>query len=359
MGFSLSQWVSFAKPVLVGLDIGSSSVKVLRLHREGGEYVVTAAACTAIDSDQDPQINRENTIRAIRSCLQTAGCPAGTYVVCGVEGADVAVRGFHFPPLPEQAVEQAIRLEAQQVCALDIAQSAVDYQELASEPLNERPKEKAFERNGYLVVGTSDIVSRKTDMADKASARTVLMDVNGLAVLNCLCQNQESQSCDSFAVLDVGYNLTNLSILGSDGVPFVRDLPYAANHIYSQIASGRQITPEKARQLIVKEGNNPASSLREDLEQACGKLIADVNETLRYYTMQENTGQIQRIWLCGGFALVGEFVKILEKSLPVPVQVFNPFEKMRIQTGPAAQILLKTNGPAMATVAGLAMRSID
>ena len=359
MGSLLGQLMSFTKPALVGLDIGSSSVKLLCLHRENGEYTVTSAACVTIDDAQDPQTSRENTIMAIRSCLKIAECPACTYAVCGVEGPDVAVRGFSFPPLPQQALERAVHLEAQQVCPFDITQSRVDYQELSDQPSSERLKEKVFKRKGYMVAGTSDVVSHKTDLTGETAVKTVLVDSNGLAALNCLCQLQETESSDSFAVLDVGYNLTNLSILGSDGVPFVRDLPYAASHVYSQIAARRQITPERVRQLLVKEGNDPDPSLRDDMEQTCSKLIADVNETLRYYTLQEHTGQVQRIWLCGGFALIGGFVKVLEKSLLAPVQVFDPFEKMRLQVGPTAQILLKTNGPALTVAAGLAMRSID
>ena len=103
---------------LVGLDVGSSSVKVVQMKKDERGYAAVAATMVSIDTEtEDPQQLRENTISAIGKCLEAAAFQTRN-AVCGLCGPDVMVRGFNFPQLPPEAIEQAVLLEAQQVCPL-------------------------------------------------------------------------------------------------------------------------------------------------------------------------------------------------------------------------------------------------
>jgi Tfp pilus assembly PilM family ATPase len=105
------------------------------------------------------------------------------------------------------------------------------------------------------------------------------------------------------------------------------------------------------------------SDMRQSFEAACSRLVTDITNTVRYYGAQARSSDIQRILVCGGFALFGELVALLDSQLPVEVKLWNPFEKMRCQVGRnhrgvLVKSILRKNGPAMAVAAGLAMRSI-
>ena len=102
----------------------------------------------------------------------------------------------------------------------------------------------------------------------------------------------------------------------------------------------------------------PPITLGASLEKACQKLIADVTETLRYYTAQEKSAIVERIFVCSDFARVKGFVELLDSRLPAKASVWNPFDKIRCDAGRPCEALLQKNGPALAVAAGLAMREI-
>ena len=99
---------------LAGLDIGSSVVKVVRLNKTEEGYTLANAAIEPITPcSDDKEQQKQNCVDAIKACLRKTGLNNGN-VVCGISGPEVVVRGFTFPPLPDAAVEQAVRMEAQQ-----------------------------------------------------------------------------------------------------------------------------------------------------------------------------------------------------------------------------------------------------
>ncbi len=113
---------------VVGLDIGSSAVKLVQLCKGKSDYMVTAAAMSVIEQPMDNERQKKtNTTAAIRECFK-ATTGKTSYAVCGLCGPDVMVRNFSFPPLPDEQMARAVLLEAEQVCPLDIKHSTIDYQ---------------------------------------------------------------------------------------------------------------------------------------------------------------------------------------------------------------------------------------
>ena len=99
-----------------GLDIGSSSVKLLQLQKNGKDYSVTAAAVS--DLEKNETVTGEagiNSAAAIQTCMQVTGIESRS-AVCGVSGPEVAVREFKFPALSPEELEGAVALEAGQAC---------------------------------------------------------------------------------------------------------------------------------------------------------------------------------------------------------------------------------------------------
>ena len=355
----LKKVLSVRQVRLVGLDVGSSSVKMVQLERDEQGYYATAATMIDIDTQtEDDQQLRDNTVSAISKCMDTADVRTRN-AVCGLCGPDVMVGGFSFPQLPPEATEQAVLLEARQVCPLDISSSVVDYQIINSQD-DVSTEQNQTGTKGIFVVATNDAVDGKKQRVADASVKNVLMDVDGLALLNCLGEYERCRTGHSIAILDVGSSFTNVIILGNDGLPFIRDLPYAANAIINQIAQDNNIPAQTVAKVL--RGTEDSSELHLEvnagLKSACRKLVNDITETLRYYTLQETTSPIDKIFLCGGFALVEGFADMLDESLPEKVVILNPFTKIRCKADDVGNKLLRDCGPAMAVAAGLAMRSV-
>jgi Tfp pilus assembly PilM family ATPase len=194
---------------------------------------------------------------------------------------------------------------------------------------------------------------------ENAALHSILVDVDGLALLNCFRGCQECITGQTTAILNVGSSYATLAIVSDDDLPFIRDLTFAGKAIIEYIASKGNV-PIGTVESILTGHENPDKikpSLREGMETACNKLITDVTETLRYYAARNKTETIKKIYVCGGFALVDGFMDLLKTQFPAAV-LWNPFEKISYDaSAPYAEILRK-KGPGMAVAAGLAMRAI-
>lgn len=345
--------LKFGKDTVVGLDIGSSVVKMIVLNKNDSGYTTTAAGIAAIAPTEENSGNpRTNTIKAIRECFGQTKTKT-KFAVCGVSGPDVAVRDFEFPSLSDEEIQAAVMLEAAQVCPFNAADSAISYQVMPN------GDDKTA---GVLVAATKTLVQTKIELARKAGLKCVLMDVDGLALLNCFKAlaepDEKSATGRTIAILNVGASHTTLAVMDKNGWPFIRDMTYAGDDIVAQVAAQSNVSVETVRDILFGEPAADEQDLRDSLEKACQRLVTDVGETLRYYVAQSQSATVEKLYVCGGFALAREFMQLLNTRLGTQAVLWNPFEKIPCGTNRRGEEVLAKTGPAMAVAAGLAMRSI-
>jgi len=339
----------------MGLDIGSSAVKIVQLRRSRDGWVVTAASIVDIaKTDGDSQNVREtNRLKAILSCVGLTG--AGTNLaVCGVGGPRVAVLNFEFPSLRHADIEKAVLFEASQLCPFNTDDIAIDYRLIA----DGHDKTK-----GFFVAATNELVRSKVQLAKEAGLNCVVMDVDGFALLNCLNEVEKDGVVQKSAILDVGSSYTTLAIEGNSNRPFIRTLTYAGDSIARQIAAEHGVSSGVVKAMLSGDSQQTLPNFDQSLKQACGGLIENIDKTVQYCGAQERASEVKKLFVCGGFALARGFVELLNSELSMEAVLWNPFEKMRCHiAGNNRAVLLKKilhkSGPAMAVAAGLAMRSI-
>jgi type IV pilus assembly protein PilM len=348
----LKRSINLKKDAILGLDIGSSAVKIVVLQKSDVGYSATAAGIRDIAAGEDDDHRRVHTVKAIRECFEQIKIKT-KMVVCGVSGPEVAVRDFEFPPLSAEDIEAAVQLEASQVCPFSASDSAVDYHLIPNGDDKTR---------GVLVAATNTLIASKVQLAKEARLNCVLMDVDGLALLNCFNGlangRQESETDRTVAILNVGGSHTTLAIMDNKGWPFIRDMNYAGDDIWAQIAANNNVSVADVKGILSGDLETDEPGLYESLARACQKLVADVGETLRYYSAQSTSSNVEKLFVCGGFALVKGFVELLNSRLGAEVVLWNPFDKIRCDANRGFEDILARTGPAMAVAAGLAMRSI-
>jgi type IV pilus assembly protein PilM len=339
--------------MVLGLDIGSSAVKMVILSKGKSGYTVTAAAIARIAKENlDNGDRRSNTVHAIRECFSQIQTKV-KYAVCGVSGQDAAVRDFEFAPLLDDEIAAAVSLEASQVCPFNVTDIAVDYQVI--------PNGDA-QTTGILVAATNTLVAEKTQLVRNAGLKCVLMDIDGLALLNChngsVNGYKKNPTEQSVAILNVGASHTTLAIMDHNGWPFIRDLSQAGDDIITQIATLNNTSTETVEGILFK--NVTAGDLNlHCLDKICQKLMNDITGTLRYYAAQAKSTDVEKILVCGGFALAKGFVDLLNSRLGIEADLWNPFDHMRIKSNRRCEEICAKTGPAMAVAAGLAMRTIS
>lgn len=339
---------------VLGLDIGSSAVKMVVLAKGKPGYSVTAAGIVRIaKADQSNGDRRTSSITAIQECFAQMQTKV-KHAVCGVSGRDVAVRDFEFAPLQNDEIAAAVSLEASQVCPFNGTDIVVDYHVIPNGDANTK---------GILVAATNTIVADKTQLIRDAGLKCVLMDVDGLALLNCHNEldhkTRQSPSGQSVAILNVGASHTTLAIIDNDGWPFIRDMNQAGDDIIMQIAALHETSTDTVQRILFDDEPVDELNLRDSLEKTCQRLIADIAGTMRFYTAQANSMDVEKILVCGGFALAKGFVDLLNSRLGIETVLWNPFDQMRTKSNHHCEEICAKEGPAMAIAAGLAMRTIS
>jgi len=345
--------INIKKNETLGLDIGSAAVKIVALRKNNDGYSAVAAGVAEIAaSDDDAISHRMNTLKAVRSCFAQTKVKR-KLAVCGVSGPEVAVRDFELQMLAPEEMTAAVLLEASQVCPFPAEASAIDYQLIPN---------GGDSAKGILVAAMHSLIADKTQLARDARLKCVMMDVDGLALLNCFKGltdgDREAEVGGTVAILNVGNAHTTLAIMDEDGRPFIRDMTYAGDDIVRQISAENGAPAETIRD-ILSGGSAAELSLGESLAKACRKLITDVNETLRYYATQGKSASIDKLHVCGGFALTGGFIELLNRQISAECSLWNPFDQMQCNPNRKYQDAFTQTGPAFAVAAGLAMRSIE
>jgi type IV pilus assembly protein PilM len=338
---------NMTKTELLGLDIGSLAVKAVRLHKDESEYSVAAAGIVEVAADEQTD-NNLNAVKAIRECSELV-CGKSRMVVCGLSGPEVAVRDFEFPSLSPSEIEGAVSFEASQVCPFSAADSAVDYHLLDDSDDKTR---------GVLVAATNSLITDKVNLAKEAALKCCLMDVEGLALLNCFTYLNDDSKNSTIAILNVGGTCTTVAIMGANGRPFIRDMTFAGNDIINQIAVDRNMSAQDVKKSLFEQPSEDRKEINDSLGKACMKLVVDISKTLRYYATQEQTTPVKKIYVCGGFALIDGFVELLNSRLGVEALLWNPFEKIRCDDERQFGDICKKKGPALAIATGLALRSV-
>jgi len=349
---NIKRSINLSKDAILGLDIGSSAVKIVALQKSDVGYSITAVGIRDITAGEDDDQHRMQTVKAIRECLEHIKVKT-KMVVCGVSGPEVAVRDFEFPPLSAEDIEAAVQLEASQVCPFSVSDSAVDYHLIPNGDDKTR---------GVLVAATNTLIAGKVQLAKEARLNCVLMDVDGLALLNCFNGltngDEKSETNQTVAILNVGGSRTTLAIMDNKGWPFIRDMNYAGDDILAQIAADSNTSVATVKGILSGGSGPDEVGLHESLAKACQKLIVDVGETLRYYSAQSISSNVEKLYVCGGFALTKGFVELINNRLAVEVVLWNPFDKVQCNSNRRDEDILAKTGPAMAVAAGLAMRSV-
>jgi type IV pilus assembly protein PilM len=337
---------------VLGLDVGSSAVKMVVISNGKTGYTVTNAGIVRMKTDGLSSTDRRAvTVDAIRECFEQLQTRT-KYAVCGVSGQEVAVRDFEFAPLQDDEIAAAVSLEASQVCPFNVTDIAVDYQVMPNDDARTK---------GVLVAATNTVVADKTQIVSDAGLRCVLMDVDGMALLNCYeaatHRREEDPTDRPAAILNVGASHTTLAI-DLNGWPFIRDMGHGGDEIIMEMATLNETSPESIETSLFADDDTGETNLGASLEETCQQLINDVTGTLRYYAAQATSTELDKVLVCGGFAPARGFMEQLNRRLGIEAVLWNPFDNNGVKPSPRCEEICAKSGTAMAVAAGLAMRTI-
>jgi type IV pilus assembly protein PilM len=345
------------KTSMVGVDVGSSSVKAVELQGKSGDFQLLSLGFEALQSDSvvDGQIMELNAVsNAIGSIFDEHKIKT-TKVAAGVNGHSVIVKNIVLPQMSDDELQESFAWHAEEHIPFDITDVNLDYHVTAR-------SDDAI--HVLMAACKRDKIANLKQAIQLAGKQPMVIDVDAFALQNCYELNYEPQSGRVVALLNIGASTTNINILNGAQSVFTRDATFGGNQYTSLLQKELGLTFDQA------EGVKRGMSLPEGAEQreigpildtVSDILALEIQKTMDFYraTAEDGESAVQSILVSGGGSKLTGLVEFLSKRFEIPVEMFDPFRKIRVDARGFDPEYMREIVPEMAIAVGLALRGVD
>ena len=339
---------------LIGLDIGSSSIKFVELKRKKDRLVlrqldnVPLSPETIVEGAIIDSYDLINTLKLLVSIHHIKK----RKVAISVSGPPVIVKRITTTYMTEKEFEEIVDWEMERYLPFDLSEVSLGYQII-------RADEDKKQLEVLVAAVKKETLEEYVSVVSEGGLTVKVMDVDALAVGNAYLYSREVAGDETILLVNMGATLTNLNVISS-GVPtFTRDIALGGDHFTKEIQKRVGVTFERAERLKIGEKNlNDAQDLivKDILKTAKKSLTNEILQAINFYHSTFEGKGISKIVLSGGTALMNGLSQYIEETLNIPTSIMNVFEHLGINEKKVDMDLLKTSAPVFGVAFGLALR---
>lgn len=249
-------WFRSKPKTLVGLDIGSSTIKVTELKPANGhDYELEALGIEAIPPGvivDGVIVSKPPIVDAIKNLFRSNDI-RNNNIATSVSGHSVIVKTLTLPAQNQKELDQAIQWEAKQYIPFDISEVNLDYEVMRTLPVENKVEV-------ILVAAKRDKITGQTDVVSMAGKTPKVVDVDAFALHNAYQINYQPEADKVTALLNVGCATMNISILKGSEFLFTRDMSMGGNYYTDSLERKLAISTEEAERY--KRGEAPSEELK-------------------------------------------------------------------------------------------------
>jgi len=345
------------KKSMVGVDIGSSSVKAVELQGRNGDFQLVSLGYESLQPDSvvDGQIMELNAVSSAIGNIFNEHKIKTVKVAAGVNGHSVIVKNIVLPQMSDGELQESFAWHAEEHIPFDISDVNLDYHVTGSTP-------DAI--HVLLAACKRDKIANLKQAIQLAGKQPTVIDVDAFALQNCYELNYQPQPGQVVALLNIGASTTNINILNGDRSVFTRDATFGGNQYTSLLQKELGLTFEQAEQ--VKRGmplpeNAEPRDIEPILDTVSDILALEIQKTMDFYraTVEDGEAAVQQILVSGGGSKLNGLVEFLSTRFEIPVEGFDPFRKIRVDSRGFDPEYMREIVPEMAIAVGLALRGVD
>ncbi|HTM88026.1 MAG TPA: type IV pilus assembly protein PilM [Terriglobales bacterium] len=345
----------FGKQSIVGLDVGSSSIKAVELKRGRKGIEVAHVGLEALPADivVDSMIVDSGTVSSAISKLFTENEIKSRAVATSVSGHSVIVKKIPLPMMSDQELAETIQKEAAQAIPFDIADVSIDYQILSEDPSSPT-------MDVLLVAVKKDKILNYTNVLSMAGKSPAIVDIDAFALQNCYEYNYEPAPNSTVALLNLGASVMNINIVKGAVPLFTRDVSVGGHQYTDSLQKELDLSFDDAEALKLgqKVGTVSEDAKLPILQQVTEIIVLEIQKTFDFFRATAAGEHIEKIFLAGGSCKVPGLIESLRQEFSLPVEELNPFQKVLPPVGPGLE-LVEQNAGQLAVAVGLALRSFD
>ncbi len=339
---------------VLGIDISSTTVKLLELSRQGEGYRVESYAVAPLPPEAviEKNIKQVETVGGVISDLVTRSKTHSTRAAAAVSGSAVIIKTVKMPAgLSEEDLEAQLTVEADQHIPYPLEEVAIDFEVLPSAAVDHDAV------NVLLVACHQETIDARVDALEIGGLAAEVIDVEVLAMGRALALVQDQlpgEHLRTVAMVDIGASMTTLSVFADGESIYTREQFFGGKQLTDEIMHRYDLSFEEAG-LAQQRGGLPEDYEREVLQPFREAVVQQVSRSLQFFFSSSEYTSLDCIVLCGGVAVIDGLGELAEERLSTRVVIANPFAGMTV--GPRIDpMALAEDAPAMMVACGLAMR---
>lgn len=349
------------KSQVVGIDIGSHSIKVVQLLKKKKNFELLNAGIISLPENTfvDGMTENPNLVSdALKQLI--AGEKINTkYAVISVSGESVVIKKINIPKMSEEALAESIMIEAEQYIPFDINDVMVDFTILGV--AEEEDDDDAGEQMEVLLVAAKkDIIEQRKSIALNAGLTPVVFDLDAFAVENSYGLNYVKEKKQVVGIINIGASVTNINIVEDETTGFTRDILLGGDTYTETIGKRLKLDFDEAEKVklginIVEENKEEVISIILEIADA---LASEIQKSIEFYSTAANRN-IDKIYLSGGGSKISGINRLLSEKLGIDVNILDPLKNIFVNKKTFDPEYITEISPSIAVAVGLAFRRFD
>jgi type IV pilus assembly protein PilM len=337
------------KNLSIGLDVGSSSIKLVSLlHENGGKKLRLWKYGVKSIPANSGKPSEETTVSLIKELYSELKLDRKE-IISALPGTSAVVRYIQMPRMTLQEAKDALKYEAGQYIPFKVEEAQTD-----CHILDGASTDKSATMKLILVATRKSEAKRRVEMLQEADLSPVILDVDSLAILNAFeSTGTASQESEAVGLINIGARQTNLNVL-QDGYPaLTRDIEVGGGGITVAIARGLGVSLADAEGLKVSGD----AIIQPHLEIVLRSIVHQLRSSFDYY--QGKSGrEVKKVYITGGTSLLSGLKEFLTESLGVSAETWDSLQG--IDTSDFEEDdALKPLTPLLTVAVGLACRRME
>jgi len=340
---------------LVGLDLGSSAVKLVELKERKGEYHLLRLGIEALSPEAivDGSIMDSSlVVDAIHRLNEQTRVKNSNYGT-SLSGHSVIIKKIQVPAMNAEELADSIQWEAEQYIPFDINDVRLSWEVLGDPGVGDQMEV-------LLVAVKRDKVNDYTGVISQTGKQAVLVDVDAFAIHNCYEVNYDLDPLKTVALVNMGAAVTNINVIARRSTVFWRDINYGGNQFSEELQRDLNLSFEQAEALKRGEqvGRHSPADVRPVLDGVSAEMASEIQKTFDFYTATSSEGPVDELMLSGGCAMTPGLQQVLRDRFQVPVEVLNPLRRVHYRESDFDAGWLQSVAPMLGVAVGLAVRRV-
>lgn len=319
----------FSSKKVIGIDLGSSSIKIVELEISSGSYSLISfgVVATPPEAISNGQINDSSLLSsAIAGVLKETKTKTKS-AVTGMWGASIIIKKISIPRVDAKVLKETIRFEAEQYIPFDIASVALTHVALNSNHSTDT-------MDVLVIAAKSDQLVQYVEAVSLSGLKCTIMDANSIALANCFELNYGVFHQETIALMNFGAETTNFVVLHHGELIFCRDIGAGGNNISNEIARVLGISLSEADNFKISAlaGGEVPDEVHSVISSETERMVDEIKNSFDFFSASNIGININRVFFSGGGSHLSSLIQQVAIALGITFEKMDPFKKIKVNT---------------------------